>query len=476
MIFKKSKGNQNKIKLCGRKRKLFASTMLIICLLFGGPQSASASSNSKNVQDGVGSKAPISRTFSRDSSIIADLNQDDCSQSESVPEGTQLIIRTPSGYTISIIPRGGENNQPSNPSKFGPGSKAKGAARRDFARRQTGKKSTSGRSAGSLFAEAFPVEPKFPARPGRLELFGRVPSEEQIQPKPGRGIRVRSIATTDENGESKTIYYDKDGQIIDGPDESKFLDDVDLVRDDSPNPTDQHIQSETKSQAEDAHNQNSELTKARNNLTPVKDDKLTSEGDSINPSELTSKGRSVIDKTKDRRAAPLLQSRYEDRDKEFLPAYGIQQVANKNKHTLEVLEKLGKNITKYNELPESKQLQIDLTIVEELLAHTDTELHMNVMGQGREPIALVLNRGLGDYSLQNHIGTFERRSEISEYNPYISNYLAKDSQIKGFDLSSSTSITYEDLMGNSHTNIGPVFGKTDSPTSAPTVNDVNPEL
>ena len=45
-----------------------------------------------------------------------------------------------------------------------------------------------------------------------------------------------------------------------------------------------------------------------------------------------------------------------------------------------------------------------------------------------------------------------------------------------FDLSNSTSITYEDLVGNSHTNIGPVFGKTDSPTSAPTVNDVNSEL
>ena len=101
---------------------------------------------------------------------------------------------------------------------------------------------------------------------------------------------------------------------------------------------------------------------------------------------------------------------------------------------------------------------------------------MNVMGQGREPIALVLNRSLGNYPLQNHIGTFERRSEISEYNPYISNYLAKDSQIKGFDLSNPTSITYEDLIGNSHTNIGPVFGKTDSPTSAPTVNDVNSEL
>ena len=143
----------------------------------------------------------------------------------------------------------------------------------------------------------------------------------------------------------ETIYYNKDGQIIDGPAKSKFLDDVDLASDVSPNLTDRHIQSETKIQTETVHNQNSGLTKARNNLTPVQDDKLTPEGDFVNPSQLTSKGRSIINKTKDRRAAPLLQSRYEDKDKEFLPAYGIQQVGNKDKHTHEVLEKLGKNIT-----------------------------------------------------------------------------------------------------------------------------------
>lgn len=146
----------------------------------------------------------------------------------------------------------------------------------------------------------------------------------------------------------------------------------------------------------------------------------------------------------------------------------------KDKHTREVLKELGKNVTQYNELAVNKQRQIDFTIVEKLLAHPDTELHMNVMGQGREPIAMALNRGLGDYPLQNHIGTFERRPEICKYNSYITNYLATKKQIKGFDLSNSTSITYEDVLGNSHTNIGPVFGETDSPTSAtstPTVNE-----
>ena len=101
---------------------------------------------------------------------------------------------------------------------------------------------------------------------------------------------------------------------------------------------------------------------------------------------------------------------------------------------------------------------------------------MNVMAQGREPVAMVLNRGLENYPVKNHIGTFERRPEICKYNPYISNYIATDDQIKNFDLSNSTSITYEDLVGNSHTNIGPVFGRIKSSTSAPIDNDFNPEL
>ena len=214
MILKKPKGNQNKIKPRGRKRKLFASTMLIFRLLFGGPQSASASSNSKNVQDGVGSKAPIYRTFSRESSMIADLNQDDSTQSELVPKGGQRTIISPSGKIIMIIPRGGDNNQPGKPSKFSSGSKAKGAAKRDFARRQTGKKPTSGRSGGSSFAEAFTVEPKFPARPGgnRDGLSGRFSAQSTPDPSnPVCGDGPRSIAVL---SQSKSSEQDSVREII----------------------------------------------------------------------------------------------------------------------------------------------------------------------------------------------------------------------------------------------------------------------
>lgn len=49
-------------------------------------------------------------------------------------------------------------------------------------------------------------------------------------------------------------------------------------------------------------------------------------------------------------------------------------------------------------------------------------------------------------------------------------------QIEKFDASNSSSITYQDLVGSSHTNIGPVFGKTASPTSAPIVNSESTSL
>jgi hypothetical protein len=137
-----------------------------------------------------------SRTLHRESSMIANLNQDDSIQSELVPKGVQRIIITPSGKIFSIIPRGGENNQPGKPSKFGPGSKARSAAKRDFARRQAGKNPTSRQSGGGFFADAFTVRPRYPGRPGGLEPFGRVPPKLGPNPgNPGGGDGPRSSPT-----------------------------------------------------------------------------------------------------------------------------------------------------------------------------------------------------------------------------------------------------------------------------------------
>ena len=46
MIFKKRKGNQNKIKPSGRKRKVFTTIALILSLLFGKPRLSFSRSSS----------------------------------------------------------------------------------------------------------------------------------------------------------------------------------------------------------------------------------------------------------------------------------------------------------------------------------------------------------------------------------------------------------------------------------------------
>ncbi len=183
------------MKPCGRKRKLAASAILSLRLLFGGPQLAS--SNSKTFQSGGNSKTEISRTLDQESSMIAEFNQDGSTQPELVLEGSQITLG---------LPRGGDS---SRPSKFGPGSKAKGSAKRDFARRQTGKKPTSGRSGGSPFVEAFTVEPKFPARPGGNGLFGRFsprPTPDPSNPGCAGGPRSIAVLSGQRNPNSSTEH------------------------------------------------------------------------------------------------------------------------------------------------------------------------------------------------------------------------------------------------------------------------------
>jgi hypothetical protein len=107
----------------------------------------------------------------------------------------------------------------SGPSKFGPGSKAKGAAKTNFARRQrrqTSNKPTSSKSSGSIFAEAFTVEPKFPARPGRNGdgLFGRF--TPQLTPDPHNpgcagGPRSITVLSGQRNSDSSTNLTAHDG-------------------------------------------------------------------------------------------------------------------------------------------------------------------------------------------------------------------------------------------------------------------------
>ena len=97
----------------------------------------------------------IDEKLTNKSSMIADLNESDQS----------LIISTRSGKII-MPERGGNEKQPG---KFSPGSKARGAANRDFARQQLGKTSISEKSKSSqssVFVDGLVLNPQFSARPG----------------------------------------------------------------------------------------------------------------------------------------------------------------------------------------------------------------------------------------------------------------------------------------------------------------------
>lgn len=224
MIFKKPKGNQNKIKPHGRKRKLFASTMLILRLLFGGSESASASSNFSVIEreaDLTGNKileSPEVVVLLTDK-VIKIKGGAVLPSAEGFP--TDPISHNPSRNIRrkvrgKLYNRGGDNNQPGKPSKSSPGSKAKDRAKRDFARRQAGKTPNSKQSGGGFFADAYTVERKFPARPGRNRdgLLGRFlaqPTPDPYNPGCANGPRSITVLSGQRNSDSLTnlIAHDR---------------------------------------------------------------------------------------------------------------------------------------------------------------------------------------------------------------------------------------------------------------------------
>ena len=193
----------------GRKRELVVSALLMVRLLFGVPQLTS--SNSKKFQGGVNSKTEISRTLRPESSMIANFNPEGSTQPELVPEDSQLTLDTPSGQITLGLPRGGEW-QP----KSGPGPRAKADARKAAANRARNSKAGNSQSGGSPFAEAFTVEPKFPARPGRNGdgLFGRFsarPTPDPSNPGCAGGPRSITVLSGQCNSDSSTKLTAYDG-------------------------------------------------------------------------------------------------------------------------------------------------------------------------------------------------------------------------------------------------------------------------
>ena len=98
-------------------------------LLFGELQADS--SNSDSFQTEVNSKTEISRVIKQESLMIADLNQEGLTQSERIQEGSQIIFDISAKKITINLARGGENQ----PSKSGPGARAKADARQAAANR-----------------------------------------------------------------------------------------------------------------------------------------------------------------------------------------------------------------------------------------------------------------------------------------------------------------------------------------------------
>jgi hypothetical protein len=99
-------------------------------------------------------------------------------------EGSAYLKGTQDAQTALKIPSGGSDHtcSPSGrPSKFSAGSKAKGAAKRDFVRRQTSNKPTSGKSSESIFAEAFSPKLLYGSRPTPLAGNFNIPKAPSVR-------------------------------------------------------------------------------------------------------------------------------------------------------------------------------------------------------------------------------------------------------------------------------------------------------
>lgn len=194
--------------------------------------------------------------------------------------------------------------------------------------------------------------------------------------------------------------------------------------------------------------------------------------------KLTVEGRKTDSATSGRRVSPLIKSDFEDVEKGFFPVTSVNQLVKKDYHRRgDILNELNVSLDEYNNLSQSSKLKVSFNILENLLKHPDTEIYNNSMAQYREPVFVILNRGLGDYPIPNHAAIYERKPEIYNYNSYITDYQLKVPQVDKFDNSVNTTIEYKDSFGNQITNIGPVIGSmiegvvTDLPTS-----EGNPEL
>jgi hypothetical protein len=190
--------------------------------------------------------------------------------------------------------------------------------------------------------------------------------------------------------------------------------------------------------------------------------------------------------TRLRRKSKLIRSTFTDTDNEnkLFPFYSEEQFDRKVKHDFEILDKLGMNLTKFRDMTPIQRLNIRLKMVENLLGWPDTEIYKKVLFQYREPVIAILNRNLGDYSIENHLMILENQPLYanSEINPMITHYSLTDKQVEAFDQSANSTIVYTNIFGQNLTHRGYLLGtdktieRIQSPRSMGAKDKNNPEI
>jgi len=110
MTFKKRKGNQNKIKPPGRKRKIFTTIVLSLSLLFGKARLSSSQSSSPN----FGNQEVHQRLIDdREFNLLEENNQNNQQVILAKGEGNPITLRTNRGPSSFPTPLSG--GRPSRP-------------------------------------------------------------------------------------------------------------------------------------------------------------------------------------------------------------------------------------------------------------------------------------------------------------------------------------------------------------------------
>lgn len=162
---------------------------------------------------GGNSQPEFSRVLEQKSPNLKDFNQKDSVEPKQVLESTQ---KAPTALKVHLRSSDNTSSPSGPPSKFSAGSKAKGAAKKNFAKRQSEKNPTSRQSGGSPFVHGLDVKTQLGSRPGRNRngLCGRFFPQSTPDPSnPGCASGPRSVTVLSSHNSPSSSKEDSTREI-----------------------------------------------------------------------------------------------------------------------------------------------------------------------------------------------------------------------------------------------------------------------